>query len=170
MNGVQALRSSFENAHNWYNGTIADVTPAQANYLPVGIAHPVGELIAHIVHSEDAIINGMLQGKAPLWDTQGWGKKTGLPNMMLHDTMGKGPRAFKADPAVLSEYSKAVQAQTLAYVSSLSDSSLDEKREYQGFGVQSRAFILQTLLANTLAHTGEISALKGLQGAKGYPF
>jgi hypothetical protein len=26
------------------------------------------------------------------------------------------------------------------------------------------------LVGNTLAHTGEISALKGLQGAKGYPF
>ena len=30
--------------------------------------------------------------------------------------------------------------------------------------------LTNALVGNNLAHTGEISALKGVQGAKGYPF
>jgi hypothetical protein len=37
-------------------------------------------------------------------------------------------------------------------------------------GVQSVGSLLTVVLHNILAHTGEISCLKGLQGLKGYPF
>jgi hypothetical protein len=170
MDGVKAFVTAFQSAHNWYLGTVADVTGAQANSVPPGLAHPIGALMAHIVQAEDGIINGMLQGKAPLWDSQGWGLKLGLPNVGVQE--GKTARSMKVDPQSLAAYTKTVQAQTISYISSLNPSDLD--REDQFFkhvpGTQSVALVLSTLLANTLAHTGEISALKGTQGAKGYPF
>ena len=34
MDAITLLKSAFDNAHNWYAGTVADVTAEQANALP----------------------------------------------------------------------------------------------------------------------------------------
>ena len=169
MVGVQALTAAVKASHEWFNGTVADVTAAQANWLPAGTAHPIGELMAHVVQSEDGIVNGMVQGKQPIWDRDGWGKKLGIPNMMMHDN--KGARSFRCDPKSLSEYTKAVQSSTIQYLSSLKPADLNRIVEGGPIGKMPVAGVLTMLLVgNTFAHTGEISALKGVQGAKGYPF
>lgn len=169
MDGVQALTAAVKASHDWYNDTVADVTVAQANWLPAGVAHPIGATMAHIVHSEDGVVNGMLRGQAPIWQRDGWDKKLGVPNMM--DTDNKGARAFKIDPKSLGEYTKAVQSATMAYLSTLKPADLDRVGDFGLLGKMpvSRA-ITFFFMSNTLVHTGEISALKGLQGAKGYPF
>ncbi|MBM3139556.1 MAG: DinB family protein [Chloroflexi bacterium] len=66
MNGADVMRRQVEAAHQWFEGTVADVTQAQADYLPAGTVHPIGELIAHIVQGEDGIVNGMLRGQPPI--------------------------------------------------------------------------------------------------------
>ncbi len=170
MDGVQALTAAVKASHEWYNGTVADVTGAQANWLPDGVAHPFGELMAYIVQSEDGIVNGMLRGHAPLWQRDGWDKKLGVPNMMMHDN--KGARSFKIDPKSLATYTQAVQSSTMAYLSSLKPADLERVIDVGGnIGKMPVAGVLTMLLVgNNFAHTGEISALKGVQGAKGYPF
>ncbi len=50
------MQAAFGGAHQWFSGTMADVTEAQANFVPPGIAHPIGELAAHVVHSEDGYL------------------------------------------------------------------------------------------------------------------
>jgi hypothetical protein len=170
MDGVQALTAAVKASHDWYNGTVADVTGAQANWLPAGNAHPIGETMAHIVHSEDGIVNGMLRGQALIWQRDGWDKKLGIPNMMMHDN--KGARAFKIDPKSLAAYTQAVQSSTLAWLSSLKPADLERVVDGGGdIGKMPVAGVLTMLLVgNNFAHTGEISALKGVQGARGYPF
>ena len=64
-------------------------------------------------------------------------------------------------------------AKTDAYLGSLTDADLERELDLtaMGFGKLSLGALLGTaVLANTFAHTGEISALKGIQGSKGYPF
>ncbi len=66
------------------------------------------------------------------------------------------------------QYSVAVFAAVDAYLAGLSDGALDEMQE--GFRGQAT---LASLLSNTYVthvyeHAGEISAIKGLQGAQGY--
>ncbi len=170
MDGVQALTAAVKASHDWYNGTVADITAAQANWLPAGVMHPIGEVMAHTLHSEDGIVNGMLRGQAPIWHRDGWDKKLGVPNMMLHDN--KGARAFKIDPKSLAEYTKTVQSATMSYLAGLKPADLDRVVDAGGdLGKMSVAGLLTMILVgNTFAHTGEISALKGLQGAKGYAF
>ena len=77
MDGVGVLRSAFGGAHMWYRGTVADLSAAQANTVPPGVAHPIGELMAHILHCEDFMVNTAVQGNPPLWERDGWEAKMG---------------------------------------------------------------------------------------------
>lgn len=171
MDAVTALRTAYSGAHMWFDGTVADITDTQANSVPPGVAHPIGELMAHILHSEDGMLSQFALGKQPLWATEGWGARTGAP-MMLDQTPDSA-RSFRCDPAMLREYAVSVFAQTDAYLAGLSADDLDRDIDLSAAGMGSMtlaSFLLATLLGNTLAHTGEISALKGVLGAKGYPF
>jgi hypothetical protein len=170
MNAAQVLQSAFGGAHRWFQGTIEGLTAEQANTVPEGIAHPIGSQIAHILHSEDGMI-GMLEGTPPLWQSEGWGEKLGLE--MLMSQTAESSRAYRCDPAQLEEYGKAVFARTDAYLAGLSDEDLDRPHDLSAWGMGEVPVgqILTTMtLGNTYAHTGEISALKGTQGLKGYPF
>jgi hypothetical protein len=170
VNAVDVLRAAFGGAHHWYEGTVADVTAEQANHLPPGIAHPIGSQMAHILHSEDTLV-GMLNGQPTLWESQGWGEKLGLP--MLGTQTTEGSRAFRCDPSQLSDYGRAVFARTDDYLASLSPEDLDRPLDLSSWGIGTipvGQFLTTMLLGNTYAHTGEISALKGTMGLKGYPF
>ena len=170
MNGVEVFRTAFGGAHNWFNGTVADVSDAQANSVPPGIVHPIGELAAHILHSEDGLLS-VIRGTRPIWETDGYGDKLGLAMMMGQDN--EVARAYRVSPAQLTEYASKVFAQTDAYLASLTDADLDREVDLTPAGMGKMplaAFLATALLGNTYAHTGEISALKGLHGEKGYPF
>ena len=171
MNGVETLRSGFRASHQWFDGTLADVTNEQANFVPPGKAHPISELATHTIQSEDAIIHGMLQGEPTIWEREGWGERLGLPNMTQHTT--EAARAFRCDVEALQEYKEQVYAATELYLDSLTDEDLDEEVDLSAFGMDSMRVgdvLPMFCLGNTFAHTGEISALKGIQGATGYPF
>lgn len=170
MDSVALLQSAFHAAHDWYQGTVADVTPDQANAVPAGRAHPIAAQMAHILHSEDAMVN-MLQGKAPLWESDGYGQRLGLP--MLFSQTADGSRAFRCDPADLADYTRAVFGQTRDYIGSLTPADLERPIDLSswGIGTMPLANILTgMLLGNTFAHTGEIAAIKGTLGLQGYPF
>jgi hypothetical protein len=64
-----------------------------------------------------------------------------------------------------------VYAATDAYVASLDDEALAKPLDLSmvGLGMQTMGYLLGGLVLNTHLHTGEISAIKGFQGLKGYP-
>ncbi len=172
MNSIEVLKSAFEGSHNWYQGTIAGVTAEQANTVPAGVAHPIGELALHILHSEDGMITMMVQGQPMIWERDGWAAKLGVPVMMMQDaTLARG---VKCNPQDLQDYAQSVYANTGAFLDSLSPDDLVSKTvdmTAAGAGVMKLGdFLVQALLGNNYAHTGEISALKGIMGHKGYPF
>ena len=170
MDAITLLKSAFNASHEWYQGTVAGLDAEQANVVPPGRAHPIAAQMAHVLHSEDGMVN-MLQGQAPLWERDGWGERLGLP--MLFSQTTEGSRAFRCDPAALADYNQAVYAQTDAYLSSLSPDDLDRPIDFSSWGMGSIPLahaLSGLLLGNNFAHTGEIAALKGTQGLQGYPF
>ena len=169
MNGVEAVKRAVGHSHGWFEGTIADLTQEQADFMPPGMAHPIGELVAHVLQSEDFIINGMLQGQPSVWERDGWEAKLGIPNVVMHTQ--ETARGFKGDVQALRPYQEAVFASTQVYLDSLTEADLDREVEGMGEGPTTVVdAITNALVGNNLAHTGEISALKGVQGAKGYAF
>ena len=171
MNAIDAIKLAYAGSHQWYQGTIGDVTSETANHVPDGVAHPIGAIAAHIIHCEDVMINTALQGKSSIWERDGWGAKLGLSLMV--DLEMQVARSYKCDPLKLSEYAEAVYKNTDAYLSALRPEDLDKEVDLTAAGLGKMGvgqFLLTMLLGNNYAHTGEISALKGIMGKKGYPF
>ena len=172
MNTIGVLKSAFDGAHMWYQGTVADLTEEQANIVPPGVTHPIGELMAHILQCEDIMINQVILGKPPLWERDGWKLKVGGDLMVDHDAAAA--RAYKCHLAAMSDYGQAVFSSTGAFLEGLKETDLDRELELVSLGFSNNMsvgeFLTQMLLGNTYAHTGEISALKGSLGNKGYAF
>lgn len=173
MSKKEMLQQQIGIARMVVEGTLGDVTAEQVAHMPPGNAHPIGALFAHDVMSEDAVVNGMLRNEQPLMASTFAGK-TGADKPMPQfgePGMNEWARSVKIDMPALKEYAKAVRAATDSYIAGLSDSDLDKTMEFGGMGQQSIANII-TLLAivHPSNHIGEVSALKGIGGGKGYPF
>ena len=83
-----------------------------------------------------------------------------------------GVAGCKVDLAQLREYGGAVAAATDEWLATLAPEDLDRMIDLSafGFGERSLAWVLGgAVIGHTQAHWGEISALRGLHGAKGFP-
>jgi hypothetical protein len=172
MNAIELFRSQINASHGIVEGTVADLTPDLCDHLPGGRAHPIGATYAHILASEDIIVNMMIRGEQPMMMGE-WAGKTGMsepPPAPGGDVFGWANRV-KVDLAQARQYAQAVYKNTDDYLSALSESDLEKEIDVPGFGKNSLAFYLGiAALIHPANHVGEISALKGVQGAKGYPF
>jgi hypothetical protein len=139
--------------------------------LPDATITSIASIYAHIAWAEDAIVNGMLQGKPPVYQTDGWEAKTGVPFPGMPPSMNpEWARKLKMQLAPFQDYAKAVFSATEAYVSSVPDSELNRKVPTPA-GEQTVEWVLATLLGtHAPQHIGEIAALKGVHGLKGLPF
>jgi hypothetical protein len=170
MSAVDQLRTSFKVMHDFLENTVADVTAEQAAWQPPGTAHAIGANYGHVLFSEDGIVAGMLRGTAPLMATRFAGK-TGASELALQPpAWDEWARTVKVDLPAMREYAHAVYAQTDEYLAGLTEADLARELEFGPLGKQPISFILTIFAANAAWHTGEIACLKGLQGAKGYPF
>ncbi len=172
MSTQSAVRQQLAFWHGVLDQTVGDCAPEALNkQLPGATITSIASIYAHIAWSEDAIVHGMLQGRPPLYQADGWESKTGVA------FPGETPEikqewagSLRMDLPKFQEYSKVVYGATDAYLDSLSEGDLGRKVQTP-IGEQSVDWVLATILATHLPqHTGEIAALKGIQGLKGLPF
>jgi hypothetical protein len=172
------MRQQLKEAHDVLEGTMADVTSEQAQWLPPGTANPLGASYAHAVVSEDLLINGFLRRAVPLFAQPDWAGKNGLSEPMPNpgpgwENYGGWARRVQVDLPVLRRYAEAVYANTDQYLANLAPEELDQPVDMSqmGMGKPSLGWFLGSLVILHAANMcGEIACLKGLQGAKGYPF
>ena len=170
---IELYRSLLRNAHEFLEGTVADVTPIQFAWDPPGSAFNIAANYAHALTSEDFGIHRLLLGKDLLATTE-WASAFGpggVPPLGPGSDLKTWSRRATVDLATLRRYGQAVHAATDHVLASLTSEDLDRPLDLSplGFGQQTWLFILTAVLANASLHTGEISCLKGQQGAKGYP-
>jgi hypothetical protein len=171
MDAIAYVRQDMQWAHELLDMVMADVTPEQAHWIPPGIANPLGAMYVHAVSAEDGVINVLLRGGAPLFASE-WAGKTGAsePRWQIDSEWG---RAVKVDLPAFRKYAQAVHAATDGYLASLTAGELDRPIDLSSNGMGQRpvSWVLGALVISHLNNmAGEISVLKGLQGAKGYPF
>jgi hypothetical protein len=176
---IAFIREAARVGHWYLDGTMADVTPEQAHYAPPGRANPLGATYAHVLCSEDMIVNAMLRQAAPLSASSHAGK-TGLSEPMpmpgtadWSDAYAAWARRVRIDLDALKGYGADVYAATDAYLATLNDADLERELDLSGvgFGQQKLGWMLNFLVLNHVGtETGEIAVLKGIQGAQGYPF
>jgi hypothetical protein len=170
MNAQGAVRQQLGFWHGIGGQVMGDCGDALNKRLTDAKVGSIGSIYAHAVFAEDAVINGMLQGKPTLFQEQGWEAKTGVKPP-------EGPRQtddwaanVNLNLATFQEYANAVFAQTDAYLANLSDAEME--RKIQGpIGETTVGWMVVNILATHFpGHAGEIAALKGVQGLKGLPF
>jgi hypothetical protein len=173
MNAIDLLKSQIQMSHQFLDGTCADVSDEQAHTVPGGTAHPIGASYAHLLLAEDVVLNMMVRGTTPLLMGEFAGKNGFQTEPMDRsaESLLAWANSVKVDMPAAQEYGKAVLANTLDWVGTLSESDLDREVEAPGFPKMTvGSWITLTAIVHPSNHCGEISALKGVQGAKGYPF
>ena len=171
MNAVDVLREQLKQAHEFFETTTADVTEGQAHWTPSGVALPLGAVYAHGVCGEDFVVNHLLKGGRPLYETEFAGESgISAPQPMVDMEWARG---LRLDLAKARRYAGAVFAASDAYLAGLTADELDRTIDmtHVGWGTSPLHFVLARFLIGHIDNmTGEISCLKGLQGAKGHPF
>ena len=171
MDAISFLRSQINDVHEMLEGTMQDVTPEQAHWQPAGKATPLGAQYTHIILGEDLFLN-MLVGRQPLGMSAYAGKMGVSEPPPMDGAWDEWARRVKLDLPALRQYAQAVYKNTLDYVSSLKPDDLEREIDMSNFGLgkQTLAWVMNSVVSHVAGHCGEISCLKGLQGAKGYPF
>jgi hypothetical protein len=149
--------------------TMKDVSSEQFNWAPPGTMNTISATFIHFTNVEDYFFQGILQGKPSVWEAEGWSERTGIEKP---PSIGESWDEFKhlsLQPAVFLEYQKAVWAATDAYMAGLTVQDLDRMVKL-GQREMTAAELLIMAIHQSLSHSGEIAALKGVQGAKGLPF
>lgn len=170
MQTQDLYKQLFKTAHDHLEATLMDVTEEVANWIPDKVVSSIGAQYVHTLTSEDNVVNGLLKGGAPLMATTFAGKigTSEAPILFAWEAWGR------TSPINLSEaraYAQAVYASVNEYLNTQTEASLAETVDLTaaGLGVMPRSVVLEIALRQPYVHSGEISALKGLQGLKGYP-
>ncbi|NJN66012.1 MAG: DinB family protein [Chloroflexaceae bacterium] len=173
------LREACKWAFHYLEETMKGVTPELAHWQPPGIANPIGATYAHIVLSQDGMLNGMIRGQAPLFVST-WAGRVGVSepppppspdSTELPDWSGWSRRVH-IDLEAMQPYAQAVYASVDDYLAALTVDELDRELDltFIGLGkISIGAFMFRIGLSHIYTHCGEIACLKGLQGVKGYP-
>lgn len=172
MNAIELLRMQFKSAHDLQEATMADVVDPVAHFTELGKALPIGAAYAHSVISEDMILSTMVRQRTPLAaERANTGLSQPMPSMSEWEKHEQWARTVKIDLEKFRVFAKEIYAETDAYLATRKETDLDREIEIPGMGTHTLAYLLTNFLLLHIANlTGEISAAKGVQGLKGYPF
>jgi hypothetical protein len=171
LDTVELLQFSLKNAFDILGAVTADLTQEQADWAPPGTANSIGATYWHIITSTDQIVFGWGMGQAPLAEISGWQEKVLLASAPEGEKdLAAIMRAARVDLPAMHDYSKAVAEAAKEWLATLRPDDLERKIETP-LGELNLAQMLATfVLWHIDVHCGEIAALKGCQGARGYPF
>jgi hypothetical protein len=172
MNAQSLLREQLERHHEVLEATIGDCTPETIGQRVDGATiDSIGTIYAHTIYSEDALVQGMIQGRPPLFHSQGWAERTGTD---LPQNPVQGEHWQNVGPIDLERfrpYAQAVYAATAEYLDGAADEEMQRVVDTRFRGEMPVWAILSHIVAwHAANHTGEIAALKGVHGLRGLPF
>jgi hypothetical protein len=165
MDALDLLRTQAAFADDILTRVFAAVTADQALWkLGGSTANTIAGTFLHLYSSEDRAIHRLLLGKSPLFETNCWQQR------LDYDPEAPWTSSKQPDLAAYRAYAAEVHAATKQALAGLEPAALE--REVDGpRGKRPLVTSLSLLLvAHKQTHLGEISALLGCQGAKGFPF
>jgi hypothetical protein len=164
MNGVSYAKMQVTQAFSLLKGTADGMTDEQYNFNPGGTCNPAAKNHVHSLTAVDFFVLNKAQGSKMLWPE--FAPKHGLPANSTEIWAFDGIIPL----APIKEFGAEIQKATMEYVDTLTDADLDRTVETGVFGTQTVAFLIQLAAMHAVGHTGDIAAVKGLQGLKGLPF
>ncbi len=172
MNTVDYFLAAAKELHESLLEAVKGLSNDQLHFRPLGKGNHIAFTLWHCVRTEDAVINYLLQKRAPVWNAEGWDKELGMDGR----AQGTGMTAEQAasvrirDLEKFSKYSQNVFRETEGYIAGLKEEALDEVRDLPWLGKQNLYQVIGgVVLGHGSGHLGEIWYVKGLQGLKGCP-
>jgi hypothetical protein len=198
MSTVETINYSMNFAFDLLDLLVKDLTQEQADWMPPGTANPIGAIYWHAVAYVDQYVHNFCMapfkdipfgewweakiagrdpgtGQTPLRHSAGWHDKViiSLPPEIPQDPYWEvraSRDGLKVDLQALHAYARAT-AQTLSgWVVSLSSEDLDRMISTPIGELKMGEVLEAFIVAHINDHCGEISALRGCQGLKGYPW
>jgi hypothetical protein len=158
MNTVELLQYSIGFAFDVLDQVTADLTQEQVDWTPPGTASSIGSIYSHLVTYLDFFVHEMCIGQK----YEGFQEPAPPPEIMMQDV--------QADLVTLHERAKEVRAVTEDWLASLTPADLDVELETSVGLLNVGQMVEAYIIWHINVHCGEIAALKGCQGAKGYPW
>ena len=167
------LTEQLQGAHGLLKMTLDGVTPEVASFTPPGTANSIVDTYVHILLSEDWLIHFLLQHTDPLYVSE-LKDKTGVEAFTpaADNSFPAWTKNAKVNMQEMNAYAEKVFAISETYVKNLTDEDLQKEVDLAAFGMgkSTVAFVISSIVTSNMnLHTGEISAIKGVQGLKGYP-
>ena len=174
---IKLLKEQLAMAHEVLEGTIEGTGEDHAHFQKIGTALPVGAAYGHAVFSEDGFAS-MLGKTQPLFmseykDKPGFSEPMPGPSDDWSKQHADWSKKVKVDLAKARTYAKAVYAATDKYLDTLTDDNLTDEIDFSSWGMGKKPLswaLSMVVIGHINNLAGEISAIKGVQGLKGYPF
>ena len=171
MKTQELLSYALKNSFDILFGVTADLTQEQADWEPPGTAMSIGTLYWHTVTGTDHVVHGWGLGQPAIAQTGDWEEKV----VVWQEPAQEGDHAatvrpVRVDLAAMHDYARAVSEAAQAWLGTLAPDDLERIVETPLGELQLGPMLETFVVWHVSAHTGEISALKGLQGGRGYPF
>jgi len=164
MELLEHLRMSVKAVNDMVETAMRDLTDEVVNYHAGGTANTIAQLLAHVVTSQDLLINNRFANGTILHE--GWADKTGIPI----DRTQIWQHGWQLDLAGFDAYRKEVATSAEAAFAAMEPEDLDRMIPWGRVPDRPVPLITQAVFVNhAMGHCGEISALKGIQGLKGLP-
>jgi hypothetical protein len=173
MNTVELARHSLKSAFDILSQVTADLTQAQADWIPPGCANPIGAMYYHTISGADEVVYRWFEASPCLHEREGWRARAlriDVPEPQGSEGWLEWMRAIRIDLGAMHNYASAVAADLDTWLSAKTPEDMD-RVVHTPIGDYSVVAALDLFVVwHINAHCGEISALKGCQGARGYPF
>ena len=164
MDTLSLLKQQVAGARRELNGVMQGVTQEIGNWQPPGLANSIVDLYFHTVSAQDRLLTRLEAARPTLIDK--WADRLKIPADFRHTP--EASRALRADISTLSQYGEAVFADVDKFIGSLTAADMERMVDGARGPVSIVTQIAALLATHTYEHIGEISAMKGVQGAKGY--
>jgi uncharacterized damage-inducible protein DinB len=163
---IDFIRAQCGSALEMIQRSLEDLDDEIVQWQPGGTANTIGQILAHVVSGQDLLIGDKLKGGTAL-HVQGWAAKSGIPEDRTQIWVKD---AWRLDLEGFRAYHAAVDAQSRAYIESMTPADLDREVAWIRGPEQPVSRLFQVIFINhALGHCGEMSALKGIRGLKGLP-
>lgn len=164
LDALTLLREQAKQADKLLTDVFANVTPEQLVWLPEGgMTNPIGSTFLHLYHVEDRLTHRLLGDKPTLFDANGWQARLG------YDPANPWTPPSLVDLSALRAYAAEVAADTKTCLEGLTLEALEQEISTPRGSRPVHATLSLALVVHKFTHTGEISALLGCQGVKGFP-
>ncbi len=147
---------------------IAALPPEVLHDQPAGKANSIAATIGHVLTAVDAVVNGMLKQSQPLFIAMPTGLSELPPSGEELFSWYNWGTQVTIDLDAAQTYAQAVIQSVIDYLDTLSDDDLETTIQTPVGPNSLFDMINVVVLGNLTQHAGEIAALKGLQGLKGY--